>query len=234
MNLPQSVTVYDRLEELQQAAADAFAELVLESLEQVETFRVALSGGSTPRRVYELIARQDLPWDRIHWYWGDERNVPPDDPDSNYRMVRQALLDRAGIPAANIHPVPVNVDAPSTAAAHYERTLQTAFAGDRFPPWNLVLLGLGDDAHTASLFPQTAALTEHDRWFVANWVEQLGTYRYTLTAPAINSGQEIWFLVAGAAKRAALAAVLADLHDPVKYPAQLIHPTRWMVNRDAT
>jgi len=234
MNLPESMTVFDQLDELQSAAAGAFASLATESIEQTGTFRVALSGGSTPRRIYELIAGKSLPWDQIHWYWGDERNVPPDDSDSNFRMVREALLNRVEIPANKIRRVPVDADQPEVAAAQYERTLREDFAGDAFPRWDLVLLGLGDDAHTASLFPGTSALKEGQRWFVANWVEQLDAFRYTLTAPAINSGQQIWFLASGNAKRQALAAVLGAEQKPVDYPAQLIQPTRWLVTRDVT
>lgn len=226
------MTTYAALETLQRAVAEDFAKVVSESLQHSDWFRVALSGGSTPRRIYELLADQDLPWDRIHWYWGDERNVPPEHADSNLRMVREALLDRASIPPANIHPVPVDVDRPDAAAAEYERRLRRAFGNDPYPGWDLVLLGLGEDAHTASLFPATAAVGETDRWFVENWVEKLASYRYTLTAPAINSGREIWFLVAGQAKRQALMRVLDGGRRPEDYPAQLIQPTRWLVTED--
>lgn len=219
--------------QLHQATADAFCEAVDQTLQQRETFRVSLSGGSTPKRLYELLSERDLPWDKIHWFWGDERNVPHDDSDSNTKMVREALLHRAPVPDENIHPVDVDVNRPSDAARRYEETLRSFFPDDRFPAWDLVLLGMGDDGHTASLFPHTSALSEYERWFVENWVEKFDTFRYTLTAPAINSAKRIWFLVAGANKQSALKEVVADSADAATYPSRLIRPTDWFVTEDA-
>jgi 6-phosphogluconolactonase len=218
---------------MQRATAESFAELVDETLLHRKRFSVALSGGSTPKRIYQLIAEHDLPWDRIHWFWGDERNVPRDHDDSNANMVRRVLLDQIQAPEQNIHMVPININDPAAAAASYEQTLRAHFAGDKFPHWDLNLLGLGDDAHTASLFPQTDAVQQQDRWFVENWVEKFDAYRYTLTAPAINSSEQTWFLVTGTAKRAALAQVLAGSGDSNQYPALLIRPNQWFVTSDA-
>ncbi len=176
---------------------------------------------------------RDLPWDRIHWFWGDERNVPHDHNDSNTKMVFDALLNRIHPPAQNIHAVPVDIADPASAAAAYEQELRSNFPGDSFPRWDLNLLGMGDDAHTASLFPGTSALQESDRWFVENWVEKFDAYRYTLTAPAINSSRQVWFLVAGVAKQQALTKVLTHDRDPIRYPSQLIEPDRWFVTSDA-
>lgn len=218
--------------ELHQATADAFCEAVETTLQQQAVFRVSLSGGSTPKRLYELLSERDLPWDQIHWFWGDERNVPPNHQDSNARMVREAILDRINVSESNVHTVDVNVEDPAHAAAAYCETLQQHFQGDEYPAWDLVLLGMGDDGHTASLFPHTDALGVSDRWFVENWVEKFDAYRYTLTAPAINSGKRIWFLVSGANKRSALKCVLDDLSDPHQYPSKLIQPTKWFMTQD--
>ncbi|HBJ35251.1 MAG TPA: 6-phosphogluconolactonase, partial [Planctomycetaceae bacterium] len=177
----------------------AFLCLAKETIADRGVFRVSLSGGSTPKRLYEELSTSDLDFSRVHWFWGDERNVPHDHADSNFRMVDAALLKPANVDSANVFPVPVDVDNPVAAAMNYEATLRRQFGAsdnpgttnDRasdFPAWDLVLLGLGDDAHTASLFPETSALDVGDRWFVENWVEKFAAYRYTLTAPAINSG----------------------------------------------
>jgi len=228
------VKTYETLPEMQMAAADAFCELAQACVDKNGSFRVALSGGSTPKRIYELIAERDLPWDKTHWFWGDERNVPHEHADSNAKMVGEALLDRVAVPHNNVHAVPVDVGDPETAAAAYEQALRNAFGDEPFPTWDLQLLGMGDDAHTASLFPGTTALQQRERWFVANWVEKFDAYRYTMTAPAINSANQKWFLVSGIGKRDALAKVWSETKDPMNYPSQLIAPTRWFVTRDAT
>ncbi len=228
-----TIAPYDSLADLHIAAADAFCQSVQQAVAERGTCKVSLSGGSTPRVLYEMLASRDLPWTDIHWFWGDERNVPAADAASNQRMVRQALLDHVPVPEANIHPVPVIVDDPSTAARRYEATIRQAFPETELPTWDLVLLGMGDDAHTASLFPGTEAIQTLDRLFVENWVEKFDSYRYTLTAPAINSGREIWFLVAGEAKQEALRHVLGLRRDPHRFPSQLVTPTRWFVTADA-
>jgi 6-phosphogluconolactonase len=231
MNLP--FETYQDVPTLQAAALDAFCDLATTTVEQRGSFRVSLSGGSTPKRIYEMLRQRDLPWDRIHWFWGDERNVPHDHSDSNFRMVSEALLDHVdAIPKQNVHAVPVNVDSPGEAARAYESTLRKHFSGD-LPDWDLTLLGMGDDAHTASLFPHTNALQETDRWFVENWVEKFDAYRYTLTYPAIQSAREVWFIITGAAKQDALRHVLSGPEDPATYPSQRIEPTRWFVSADA-
>lgn len=230
------MTVFDDVAALQENVVDAIAALIAQTTEKNGVCRISLSGGGTPKRIYELLSDRDLPWDKVHWFWGDERNVSPDDEQSNYRMVKLALLDPAKIPPANVHRVPIDAsqnDDPETIANRYERQLRDQFGGQTHPKWDLILLGMGDDAHTASLFPYTKALEVTDRWFVENWVEKFDTYRYTLTADAINSGDQIWFLVAGANKRESLRAVHGDCHDPQSYPSQLIHPTRWFVTADA-
>jgi 6-phosphogluconolactonase len=174
-------------------------------------FAVALSGGSTPRRLYEYLAappfRDRFPWSRAHWFWGDERFVPHGDAQSNYRMVREALLSHAPIPADNIHPVPTEGTTPAAASAAYERELQTFYGATRLDParplFDVTLLGLGPDGHTASLFPGTAVLAERERW-VAAVADAKSQMRITLTYPALESSRHVAFLVTGAEKRAAL------------------------------
>jgi 6-phosphogluconolactonase len=179
------------------------------------SFAVALSGGSTPRRLYELLAepasRDAFPWSRTHWFWGDERFVPHDAAASNYRMAREALLSRAPVPAANIHPVPTEGTTPERAAAAYARTLQSfygaaALAPDR-PLFDIVLLGLGPDGHTASLFPGTTVLDERKHW-VGAVVGAMPEPRITLTYPALDSSREVAFRVAGKEKRTVLGRLL--------------------------
>jgi 6-phosphogluconolactonase len=191
-------------------------------------FAVALAGGSTPRRLYEHLAapplRADYPWARSHWFWGDERFVPPDDPRSNGRMVREALLAHVPVPPENIHTVPTEGIEPAAAAAVYERELKSFYGAERLDPrrplFDVTLLGLGEDGHTASLFPGTAALAERERWVVA----VLGAKaepRITLTYPALESSAEVAFLVAGAEKGAILRRFRAGDDD---LPASRLRP----------
>jgi 6-phosphogluconolactonase len=177
-------------------------------------FAVCLPGGSTPRRVYELLAsaeRARFPWERVHWFFGDERFVPHDHPDSNYRMVRTAMLDAAPVPAANVHPIPTT-GLPAEAAQSYERELQDFYGEATLDPqrplFDVVLLGLGEDGHTASLFPGIAALKERQRW-VVDVLSPKQEPRITLTYPALESTRALAFLVAGAGKRAILGRVFA-------------------------
>jgi 6-phosphogluconolactonase len=187
-------------------------------------FTIVLAGGSTPKPLYEAIANQKLPWDKIHVFWGDERYVPPDHPDSNELMARRAWLDRVDIPAANIHAIPTLEADPAVAAAKYERHLQNFFnsASGEFPSLDVVLLGMGDDAHTASLFPHTEALKVGDRLITVG--NKDSSIRITFTYPFINSARSVIFLVAGANKRPALAQVFAPVADEFTYPSRLIQP----------
>ncbi|MCA9797191.1 MAG: 6-phosphogluconolactonase [Candidatus Eremiobacteraeota bacterium] len=189
---------------------EAISNFALKRLEralanQQGDFHLALAGGSTPKHLYELMARQPLPWDRIHLWWGDERHVPHDHQDSNFRMVRQAMLDNLSLSPDQIHPWPYDPD-PARAAEAYDQALRAQFGGPA--TFNLTLLGMGDDGHTASLFPGTSALKVEDRLAVANRVEQLDTWRLTLTYPALARSNEVLFLVAGEGKAPALEQVL--------------------------
>ncbi|OCQ94120.1 6-phosphogluconolactonase [Nostoc sp. MBR 210] len=203
-------------------------ELILSKLEtaiaQRGQFTIALSGGSTPKPLYEAIATKDLPWDKIHVFWGDERYVPPDHPDSNELMARRAWLDRVDIPAANIHAMPTLDADPALSAAKHEQDLQEFFhfAPGEFPSLDVILLGMGDDAHTASLFPHTEALKVSDRLVTVG--NKDGNPRITFTYPFINAARSVIFVVAGANKRPALAQVFAPQADDFSYPSRLIRP----------
>lgn len=185
---------------------------------------IALSGGSTPKPLYEAIATQALPWHKIHVFWGDERYVPPDHPDSNQLMARRAWLDRVDMPSTNIHPMETDTADPADAARKHEEHLQAFFRVEagKIPTFDLILLGMGDDGHTASLFPHTEALQVRDRLItVGNKDSQP---RLTFTAPLINQTRCAMFVVAGANKQAALAQVFAASADDLTYPTRLIQP----------
>ncbi len=223
------------------AAADLFARLTGEAVAARGHASVALSGGSTPRQMGELLAttphRDRVPWDRLEVFWGDERWVPESSPESNAGVAKRTFLDRVPIPPERIHPFPTEGMEPVAAARAYEATLRAVLGDDGVPRFDLVLLGMGDDGHTASLFPSTAALRERSALAVANPVPKLDTTRLTLTVPVLNAGRQVVFLVGGAGKAATLAAVLAGPDQPDALPAQLIRPELghlvWLVDRDA-
>ncbi|MFQ5990071.1 MAG: 6-phosphogluconolactonase [Candidatus Methylomirabilales bacterium] len=217
---------------MSQQAAALFVRLAHEAVLSTGWFAVALSGGSTPRALYALLIsdqfRPQVPWQHVHVFWGDERCVPPDHPESNYRMVREVLLDQAPIPAQNIHRMPAERADHSSAAAAYAQTLQAFFdvPAGALPCFHLILLGMGEDGHTASLFPGTAALAETERLVVANYVEKLGTHRLTLTVPVINHAANVAFVITGSAKASVLKKVLKGEHEPHRLPSQLIRPEK--------
>ena len=221
-------------------AAERFVELGQAAIDARGCFSVGLAGGSTPKRTYELLAseayREQLNWSKVHIFFGDERCVPPDHSESNYRMANEALISRVSIPPPNVHRINGLGDAVANASL-YEDELRTFFNAASWPRFDLVLLGMGDDGHTASLFPGTKALVEPRAWVVANWVEKFGTFRITLTAPAINHAANIAFLVTGATKAERLLEVLRGALDPEKLPSQLIQPLDgslfWLVDKAA-
>src|SRR5258708_2846772 len=227
-------------QDLFQAAAEEVIRVATESVKQRGRFTIALSGGSTPKNLYTLIAANagsSLPWAQMFCFWGDERMVPLDDPDSNYRMAKEALLSKVPLPAGNIYPVPAeNQDAAAVAEA-YDETIRKFFAleAGAFPRFDLILLGMGPDGHTASLFPETAALHEKSRLVVANWGEKLKTSRITFTLPVLNAARCVAFLVSGADKAAVLREVLEGAAPPEKYPSKLVQPTNgkliWFLDR---
>ena len=234
------VQVFDDAEAVARGAAERFVELGQAAIDARGCFSVGLAGGSTPKRAYELLAseayREQLNWSKVHIFFGDERCVPPDHSESNYRMANEALISRVSIPPPNVHRINGLGDAVANASL-YEDELRTFFNAASWPRFDLVLLGMGDDGHTASLFPGTKALVEPRAWVVANWVEKFGAFRITLTAPAINHAANIAFLVTGATKAERLLEVLRGALDPEKLPSQLIQPLDgslfWLVDKAA-
>jgi 6-phosphogluconolactonase len=222
------------IDELVYTAATGIVDIARASIAARGTFSIALSGGSTPRLLYEVLADPsvsgDAPWNDIQIFWGDERHVPPDHPESNYRMAREALLDRVTIPAANIHRIHAELPNPTTAAVAYADELVRSFGLDRIdgdttlPRFDLILLGLGEDGHTASLFPHSPALQERRALVAANLVPKLSTTRITLTIPVLNNAARVWFLVTGGSKAAILEQVLEGPVQPDEFPAQYISP----------
>jgi 6-phosphogluconolactonase len=229
-------------QELFGAAAEEVFRAAEEAVEERGRFTIALSGGSTPKSLYNLLAtnaRFALPWDRMFFFWGDERHVPPTDAESNYRMVNEAMLSKVPVPAANIFRVPTENSDASLDAAAYEQTLLQFFAlkPGQLPQFDLILLGLGPDGHTASLFPGTAGLQENSRLVIANWVEKLKTSRITLTLPVLNAARCVAFLVSGTDKAEVLKSVLEGDAPGELYPSKLVRPTNgkliWFIDRAA-
>ncbi len=224
-------------------AADVFVHRSRQAIQAHGVFTVALSGGSTPRVLHTLLAsteyREQVEWSAVQFYWGDERYVAPDDAESNFRMARETLLDQVPVREAQIHRMRTELGDPERTAVLYEQEVREGFGGapGDVPRFDLILLGLGPDGHTASLFPHTDALSVTDRLVVANYVPRLGVYRVTLTAPLLNHAATVLFLVAGADKAEALAAVLEGPRDPAALPAQMIAPRTgdlyWVVDRAA-
>jgi 6-phosphogluconolactonase len=233
-------------EHLTLAAAEHVVKLASEAIAANGRFTIALAGGSTPAPVYEKLAGDEfsarVDWSRVQVFWGDERCVPPDDPQSNYRMARLALLDRVPIPSGNIHRIR-GEDEPEEAAALYARELQTVLGGDAErggPPaagFDLILLGMGEDGHTASLFPGSRAVTEQKRWVMAQYLEVVAAWRVTLTPVVINAAENIAFIVAGANKAERVREVLQGPSQPTVLPSQAIKPTRgrlvWLMDSAA-
>jgi 6-phosphogluconolactonase len=232
-----NLLVHETPEELAEAAARDFAARAQEGIDAHGRFAVALAGGSTPEATYEVLARDcanKLDWGKVHVFFGDERTVHPDHEDSNYRMVRETLLSHVRV--GSVHRMRCEMP-PSEAAAAYEEELREFFEPGQESSFDLILLGLGEDGHTASLYPETSALEVTDRWVVANPVLKLETTRLTLTVPVINAAKAVTFLVAGEGKAEALKETLEGDADPRGYPAKFIHPEggdlTWMVDRAA-
>ena len=226
------------------AAAEEFVRAAAEAARQKGSFTVALSGGSTPRTLYGLLAtdpalRAQVPWDKLHLFFGDERHVPPDHPESNFRMAQEAMFSEAPLKPEQIARIKGELADAAQAAREYEQVLREFFhlAAGEPPRFDLVLLGMGPDGHTASLFPGTKALHEKERLVVSNWVGKFFTERITLTAPALNSAACVIFLVLGEDKAPALKAVLEGPYEPEQLPAQLIQPKNgklvWLVDKTA-
>lgn len=237
---------------LTQAAATEVVQRAKAAITDRGIFSIALAGGSTPKSLYTLLTTEawshHILWSKVHLFWGDERHVPPDHPDSNYRMVQESLINKVPIPPENVHRIKAEGANAEQVAIDYEQTLQRFFelSKGELPKFDLILLGMGADGHTASLFPGTDALHEQQQLVRSNWVEKLNTAssgdarsasRITLTAPVLNHAKGVLFFVSGAEKAEALQAVLHGDYQPDRYPSQLIAPVHgdllWMIDRAA-
>lgn len=240
--MARTVVVCKTQEELFEAAAQFLCEKVPVSSTSGASFSLALSGGSTPRGLFRLLAtdpyRSQCPWSSCKIFWGDERCVPPDHSDSNFRMAKESLLDHVSIDPRHVFRMEGERE-PEEAARRYEQVLsqQVQRGENNLPRFDLMLLGMGPDAHTASLFPGTPALQETQRAVVANWVEKLQTFRITLTPPVLNAAENVVFLVCGEDKAQAVQCVLEGPRIPERYPAQLVDPSSghvtWMMDQAA-
>jgi 6-phosphogluconolactonase len=233
--MPRAVTVTYRVSpapaDVAAAAAELFTSAAVRAVQARGVARIAISGGSTPNAMFALLADPAqpyagrIPWQQLYLFWVDERTVPPANPDSNYGKVKAALLDRVPLPHSQVCRIEGELE-PEVAASRYEAAIRTAFRleGAETPVFDLVLLGMGDDGHTASLFPHTHAIHELGRIAVANLVPKMNTWRVTLTWPVINQGREVAFLIEGTGKAEMLQHVLLGPYDPESTPSQLIRP----------
>lgn len=238
------IIIVEDLQALSRAAADLFLEQADSVLKSRPFLTVVLSGGSTPKDLYTLFAsdpgiKDKIEWEKVHFFWGDERHVAPDHPQSNFGMANDAMLSGLPLPPQNIHRVPSEEADADRAARRYERELTRFFqlATDQYPRFDLIWLGLGADGHTASLFPNSAALTEKKRLVKADWVEKYQSHRITMTTPVLNHAECIIFLVSGSGKAKALKQVLEGGEGARQLPAQLIRPLHgklyWIIDRAA-
>jgi 6-phosphogluconolactonase len=227
--------------ELARSAATFFVAEAQRSVLERGSFTVALSGGSTPKRLYQLLAHSPvkISWEQIHLFWTDERQVPPDHPESNFRMVHDSLLAEIDIPDSNVHRIKSEFPDPAKTASDYQQTLTSFFAleGGQTPTFDLILLGLGADAHTASIFPGKEEVLASDRLVESLWVEKLSSHRTTMTMRVINGARSVLFLVSGDDKADALSRVFDGPRDPINYPAQAVDPQqgelKWLVDEGA-
>ncbi len=231
------LTITDDLEELSNVAAEWIAHCIESTLRKKDRFTFVLSGGSTPKKIYQILAsgKYVIDWSAVHFFWGDERFVPFTDPRNNARMAFEFLLDHIPATKDQIHIMRTDID-PQVAADEYEQTLHQYFANDD-QSFDLVMLGLGDNAHTLSLFPGYGITLEKKKWVKAFYLKEQDMYRITLTASIVNAADRILFLVSGRDKASALQQVLEEKYDPNRFPAQAIHPVNdqvfWMVDKEA-
>jgi 6-phosphogluconolactonase len=227
MSSQPQVRVFGSPQELFHAAAEKFCALGSDAIREHGKFSVALSGGSTPRGMHQELATKfssALPWDKVFFFWGDERHVPPDSSDSNYRMADETLLSKLPVPAKNIFRIPSELPDAREAARKYAETLERFFKPElnAFPRFDFILLGMGPDGHTASLFPGTAALQDQDHFVAANWIEKLNTFRITFTYPVLNNAVSVMFLVSGDEKAEMVRRAVKD--PSANLPCQRVNP----------
>ena len=228
------VEIYPNRAALVARSLTLVAERIRQAIAERGACSLALAGGSTPKPLYEALAKEDLPWEKLHVFWGDERYVPVDHPDSNAGMAKAAWLDQVPIPAAQIYITPTASATPADDAAAYEQTLRQALGDEEWPQFDVILLGIGDDGHTASLFPHTAALDVSDRLVTVG--EKSGAPRITFTASLINRSRCVLFLVSGSNKQTALTQIFAATADDNTFPARKIRPDGelwWLLDADA-
>jgi len=234
------VNVFETEPDVVRALADRFCDLAKEAISARGKFFVSLSGGNTPKALYGLLAQPEyakrVDWSKVELFLGDERCVPHDHQDSNFGMITKEMISKIDIPEGNVHPTQKQDKDPELAAKNYEETMRSAFNKYDGPPqFDLILLGLGPDGHTASLFPNTAAIGQKEKLFVANYVQQFQAHRLTTTLPVINNARHVFFLVAGSGK----ASIVKDIFESQtkKYPAQLVQPQggklEWYMDRAA-
>jgi 6-phosphogluconolactonase len=247
MKEPTPVEIFADVAALTSGVGNLFVRLAQDAVAKRGIFTVALSGGSTPKGLYTLMVtdkslRAAIPWSKIHFFFGDERHVPPDSPDSNFRMVNEAMFLRLPPGSIHIHRILGELADAAEAASCYEVEVKDFFESrglveEGFPRFDLIFLGLGPEGHTASLFPESLALQETHRWVVANWVAKLKTHRITLTFPVLNNAGEVVLLVAGSAKARIVADVMERTATGPKYPVQSVKPhsgtERWMLDKAA-
>lgn len=219
--------------------AEWIGNYINEVLTKKDRFTFVLSGGSTPKLLYTLLAakpyNESIPWEKIHFFWGDERAVPYEDSRNNAKMAYDELLDKVGIKAENIHVMRTDIGA-EESAAEYEKTLKQYFDGEE-TTFDFVLLGMGDDGHTLSLFPGTSVIHENDKWVTSFFLPAQDMYRITLTAPVVNHSAAVVFLAVGTGKAETLKHVLEGEFEPDTYPSQVINPTKgqllWFIDEAA-
>ena len=242
MSTSGEIRVLTTPQELFAAAGDEVIRVANEAISTRGRFTIALSGGSTPKSLYNLLAtnaRTALSWEKMFFFWGDERHVPPTDPDSNYRMVQEAMLSKVPVPPANVFRLAAENPDAEAVAKDYESTLRKFFSleAGQIPAFDLILLGMGPDGHTASLFPGTDGLKVKSRLVIANWVEKLKTSRLSFTLPMLNGARYVTFLVSGTDKASALKNVLEENVPGEQYPAKLVNPSNgkliWFIDRAA-
>lgn len=233
------IEVHSSREALNRAVAAWFADTITRRIKKIGVAHVCLSGGKTPQELYRLLAAEysdKIPWEKVHCYWGDERYVPPTDPNSNFRAAYELLFQHVSIQPENVHPMPTGFEDPELAAADYERALREQFDGP-LPEFDVVLLGMGADGHTASLFPGSHSLEETERWVVAVSGAPEPRIRLSLTLPVFNAAANVVFIVAGAEKADAARIAIEGRPNPAAIPASGVRPVAgsvtWMLDEDA-
>jgi 6-phosphogluconolactonase len=237
-SLSSDIKIYNSPEDFQRGCTDYIVNIILECINAYGRCTIALSGGSTPRNIYKLLGSVEylsqIRWEKVYLFWGDERCVPPFDPHNNFKMVDETLISKVPIPSQHIFRIP-SEETPIEAASRYEHTLKFFFGNGIYPSFDIILLGLGEEGHIASLFPGSSAIEENQRWVVSTYVEKLKAFRITLTFPVINNAKHIIFLVSGSNKAEILKKIFAENQN--KIPAKKVSPQNgkliWLLDKDA-